>query len=195
MMQAGEKAKDFKGTIRKLAQYLSVYKWSILIVVIFAIASTIFAIVGPKILGKATTKLFEGVMNMVRGTGEGIDFAYIAQILLFLLGIYAVSSLFSYIQGYIMTGVSMKVTYNMRKEISDKVQRLPFSYYDKTNKGEVLSHITNDVDAISPVSSTHLDVYKRQVCNNLYHVFHPKWSHIRHLCQSKYLQVNRPWPY
>ncbi len=149
MMQAGEKAKDFKGTIRKLAQYLSVYKWSILIVVIFAIASTIFAIVGPKILGKATTKLFEGVMNMVRGTGEGIDFAYIAQILLFLLGIYAVSSLFSYIQGYIMTGVSMKVTYNMRKEISDKVQRLPFSYYDKTNKGEVLSHITNDVDAIS----------------------------------------------
>ena len=98
MMQAGEKAKDFKGTIRKLAQYLSVYKWSILIVVIFAIASTIFAIVGPKILGKATTKLFEGVMNMVRGTGEGIDFAYIAQILLFLMGIYAVSSLFSYIQ-------------------------------------------------------------------------------------------------
>ena len=103
--------------LRKLAQYLSVYKWSILIVVIFAIASTIFAIVGPKILGKATTKLFEGVMNMVRGTGEGIDFAYIAQILLFLLGIYAISSLFSYIQGYIMTGVSMKVTYNMRKEM------------------------------------------------------------------------------
>lgn len=149
MVMTGEKAKDFKGTFNKLAKLLSQYRISLIIVFVFAVASTIFTIVGPEILGKATTKLFEGVMGMVMGTGKGVDFDYIAQILLKLIGLYVISAIFSYIQGYIMTGISMKVTYKLRKDIAAKVHKLPFSYYDTTSNGEVLSHITNDVDAIS----------------------------------------------
>ena len=148
-MRGGEQARDFKGTMKKLLQYLSVYKVSIIIVLIFAIASTIFSIVGPKILGNATTKLFEGVVAQIAGTGTGIDFVYIRNIILELLVLYLVSAAFSYVQGWIMTDVSMKVTYQFRKEISQKINRMPLRYFDGTNHGEILSRITNDVDTIS----------------------------------------------
>ena len=148
-MMPGEKAKDFKGSLKKLALYLSVYKLRLFFVLIFAVASTIFMIVGPKILGRATTALFEGIMNMIANNGEGIDFNYIGQIILFLLGLYVISSVFSYIQGYIMTGVSMKVTYDLRRNIFAKINRLPFKYFDKTSYGEVLSFLTNDIETIN----------------------------------------------
>ncbi|HEX2985213.1 MAG TPA: ABC transporter ATP-binding protein [Caproiciproducens sp.] len=148
-MMRGEKAKDFKGTFRKLLQYLGKYKLSILIVIIFAVASTVFSIVGPKILANAVNALFNGLMNKISGTGSGIDFGYIGNIILELVGLYLISALFSLIQGYIMTGVAVKVTYNLRREIAAKVQRLPFRYYDTTTTGEVLSHFTNDVDAVN----------------------------------------------
>ncbi|TCS78468.1 ATP-binding cassette subfamily B protein [Tepidibacillus fermentans] len=144
----GEKARDFKGTMKKLAQYLSEYKLSILTVLIFAIASAGFSIVGPKILGKATTKLFEGVMAKIAGTGN-VDFTAIGKIMITLIGLYLLSSLFGYIQGWIMSGVSMKVSYRFRKDISEKINRMPFRYFDNTNQGEVLSRVTNDVDTLS----------------------------------------------
>ena len=143
-----EKAKDFKGTLKKLLQYISTYKYLILIVILFAVGSTIFAILGPNILGDATTLLFEGLMNKISGTG-GIDYSAIAKVLMTLFGIYLVSASFSYIQGFIMSGVSNKITYRLRKEISSKIHKLPLSYYDKTTVGDVLSRITNDVDTIA----------------------------------------------
>jgi ATP-binding cassette subfamily B protein len=149
MMRGGEKARDFKGTMSKLIKYLSVYKVSIIIVFVFAVASTVFSILGPKILGKATTKLFEGVMSQISGSGSGVDFAYIGNILLLLVGLYVLSAIFSYIQGWIMTNVSMKLTYEFRKQISQKINRLPLQYFDGTNHGEILSRITNDVDTVS----------------------------------------------
>lgn len=145
----GEKPSDFNGTIKKLLQYIGKYKISVIFVILFAIVSTIFMIVGPKTLGQATTEIFNGLMRQISGTGEGIDFGRVAQILLFLLTIYLISAGFSYAQGWIMTGVTMKVTYRMRKEISEKIQNLPFSYYDTTTNGEVLSRLTNDVDSIT----------------------------------------------
>ena len=148
-MMRGEKAHDFKGTMRKLIRYLGFYKISIVIVMLFAVASTIFSIAGPKILGKATTKLFEGVMGQIAGTGTGIDFGYIGQILLITLALYLGSSLFAYIQGWIMSGISMDITYRFRKDIADKINRMPFKYFDSTSQGEVLSRITNDVDTVS----------------------------------------------
>ncbi|UVI28446.1 ABC transporter ATP-binding protein [Paenibacillus spongiae] len=149
MMMPGEKAKDFKGTFKKLISYLGQYKVAVTLVIVFAIGSTIFNILGPKILGEATTKVFEGVMNMISGTGDGIDFGYVSQIMLILVILYIISALFAYIQGYIMSNVAMKVTYNLRRDISKKIHKLPLKYFDKRNYGEVLSHITNDVDAIS----------------------------------------------
>ena len=149
MMAPGEKAKDFKGAMKKLVSYLSRYKFRILIVLIFAIASTIFSIIGPKILGRATNILTDGIMSKITGTGAGIDFAGIGKIILLLIGLYLLSSLFSYIQGWIMSGVSMKVTYNLRNDIAKKINRLPLSYYDKTTHGEVLSRVTNDVDTLA----------------------------------------------
>ncbi|MCX6056445.1 MAG: ABC transporter ATP-binding protein [Chloroflexi bacterium] len=149
MMRTVEKPRNFKATMAKLVNYLSVYKVSIIIVFVFAIASTIFSIAGPKILGKATTKLFEGIVSQIAGTGTGIDFVYIGNIVMIMIGLYLVSSVFSYIQGWIMTGVSMKLTYQFRKEISGKINRLPLRYFDNTNQGEVLSRVTNDVDTIS----------------------------------------------
>ncbi|WP_442867940.1 ABC transporter ATP-binding protein [Caproiciproducens sp. CPB-2] len=149
MMMHGEKAKDFKGTFKKLVRYMGKYKFSLITVLVFAVASTVFSIVGPKILGSATNALFTGIMSQITGAGTGIDFGYIAGIMLWLVGLYLVSALFSYIQSYIMTGISMKVTYQLRREIAAKIQKLPFQYYDTTSNGEVLSHITNDVDAIS----------------------------------------------
>lgn len=149
MMRGGEKANDFKGTMAKLLKYLSDYKVSIIVVMVFAIASTVFSIIGPKILGKATTKLFEGIVGQIAGTSTGIDFTYIGQIILLLLGLYVISAAFSYAQGWIMTNISMKLTYRFRKEISQKINRMPLRYFDGTNHGEVLSRITNDVDTIS----------------------------------------------
>ncbi|HPU58252.1 MAG TPA: ABC transporter ATP-binding protein [Candidatus Avimonas sp.] len=149
MMAPGEKAKDFKGAMKKLVSYLSRYKFRTLIVLIFAIASTIFSIIGPKILGRATNILTDGIMSKITGTGAGIDFAGIGKIILLLIGLYLLSSLFSYIQGWIMSGVSMKVTYNLRNDIAKKINRLPLSYYDKTTHGEVLSRVTNDVDTLA----------------------------------------------
>ena len=143
-----EKAKDFKGTMKKLLQYLGAYKISIVAVIIFAIGSTVFNIVGPKILGRATTEIFKGLVRKVSG-GSGIDFTKIGKILGMLLVLYLCSALFSLIQGYIMTGVSQKLTYRMRKEISEKINRLPMNYFDKMTHGEVLSRITNDVDTLS----------------------------------------------
>ena len=149
VMRGGEKARDFKGTMAKLIKYMSVYKTSFIIVFIFAIASTVFSIVGPKILGKATTKLFEGVMAKIAGTGTGVDFTYIGNIIVLLIGLYFISAIFSYIQGWIMTNISMKITYQFRKEISQKINRLPLRYFDGTSHGEILSRITNDVDTVS----------------------------------------------
>ncbi len=145
----GEKAKDFKGTFKKLVRYMGKYKFSLITVLVFAVASTVFSIVGPKILGSATNALFTGIMSQITGAGTGIDFGYIAGIMLWLIGLYLISALFSYVQSFVMTGVSMKVTYQLRREIAAKIQKLPFQYYDTTSNGEVLSHITNDVDAIS----------------------------------------------
>ncbi|MEA5078110.1 MAG: ABC transporter ATP-binding protein [Anaerolineaceae bacterium] len=149
MMRGGEKARDFKGTFGKLLKYLAVYKVSLIVVLIFAIASTVFAILGPKILGNATTKLFEGIMAQIAGSGTGVDFVYIGRILLWLAVLYVISAAFSYVQGWIMTSITMKVTYQFRKEIAAKINRMPLRYFDGTNHGEVLSRITNDVDTIS----------------------------------------------
>ena len=145
---SNEKAKDVKGTMKKLMAYLSAYKIGIFFVIVFAIGSTIFNIVGPKILGKATTEIFKGLVRKVSG-GSGIDFDKIAHIVLTLLCLYLTSAVFSFVQGYIMTGVSQKLTYRLRKEISEKINRLPMNYFDKQTHGEVLSRITNDVDTLS----------------------------------------------
>jgi len=145
----GEKARDFKGTIRKLIGYLGAYNRSIVIVLFVAAISTVFMIVGPKILGRATTKLFEGVVAMVSGTGSGIDFAYISQILLVVLSLYLISSMFSFIQGWVMSGISADLTYRFRQDIAAKINRMPLKYFDSTSQGEVLSRVTNDVDTIS----------------------------------------------
>ena len=143
-----EKAKDVKGTTKKLANRLSEHKIAIIIVMIFAIGSTIFSIVGPKILGNATTEIYTGLMNKINGTG-GIDFAKIGKIILFALGLYAVSALFSMIQSYIMAGVAQKATYKIRNELTEKINKLPMKYFDKKTNGEVLSIISNDVDTLS----------------------------------------------
>ena len=143
----GEKAKDFKGSMKKIIQYMERYKVRFLIMFIFAIAGTIFNIVGPKILGKATMELFNGLVAKVSGTG-GIDFGKIAQILLFALDLYLCSAIFSFIQGFIMTGISNDVTYNLRKDISKKMNRLPLKYFESRTNGEILSRVTNDVDTL-----------------------------------------------
>ena len=144
-----EKAKNFKGTTKKLInEYLSKYKIALIIVFIFAIGSTIFTIVGPKILGNATTEIFNGIVGKISG-GTGIDFGKIGKILLTLIGLYVISALFSFIQGFTMTGVAQKITYKLREDISKKINRLPMKYFDKKTHGEVLSVITNDVDTLS----------------------------------------------
>lgn len=149
MVRGGEKARDFKGTMKKLIKYLSAYKISIISVFILAALSASFSIAGPKILSKAITKIFEGVMNKITGQGSGIDFEYVGKIILILIGLYGLSALFGYLQGWIMSGVAMKVTYRFRKEISEKINRLPLKYFESTNQGEILSRITNDVDTIT----------------------------------------------
>ncbi len=148
-MMAGDRAKDFKGTFRQFVGYMGSYKFSVLIVMAFAVCSTVFMIIGPKILGNATTVLAEGIMGMYTGSSDGIDFAAIGEILLFLAGLYVVSSFFSLMQGFIMTNISVKLTYRMRKDISEKLNRLPLSYFDKNPNGEILSRVTNDIDTLS----------------------------------------------
>ena len=147
-MRGGEKAKDFKGTLGKLFKYLRPYYFRLVIVVIFASASTVFAIVGPKILAIATDKLSEGIMAKVAGTG-GIDFDYIGQIILILVGLYLISALFSYIQGFITSTISQRVAYDLRTSISQKMDRMPLSYFDKHTSGDILSRVTNDIDTIA----------------------------------------------
>ena len=143
----GEKAKDFSGAVKKLLRYMSEYKIRLIGMMIFAIVGTVFNIVGPKILGKATTELFNGLVAKVNGTG-GIDFDKIGKILLWTLGLYLCSAAFSFVQGFIMTGISNDVSYSLRKDISGKMNRLPMKYYESRTYGEVLSRITNDVDTL-----------------------------------------------
>ena len=150
MQVGGGKAKDFKGTVSKLLKYLKPYRISIITVLVFAIGSAAFSIIGPKILGKATTKLFEGLVSKVSGeVGAAIDFTYIGNIIALLLVLYVISAVFSFIQGFIMSGVAQKVSYNLRKEIAEKINRMPLKYFDKMTHGEVLSRVTNDVDTVS----------------------------------------------
>ena len=146
-MGTGEKAKDFKGSIKKIARYMLRYKFRLILMLICAVAGTVFTIIGPKILGKATTELFNGLVAKIGGTGE-IDFGRIGEILIFLLCLYAVSALFSLIQGFIMTGISNDVSYNLRRDISKKFSRLPMKYYESRTYGEILSRVTNDVDML-----------------------------------------------
>ena len=146
-MMPGEKAKDFKGTFRKLLSYMGRYKIALIAVMIFAAGSTVFNIIGPKVLAKATTELFEGMMAKFAGTG-GIDFQRIGQILLLLLGLYALSALLSFVQGLLMTEVSQKLCFRFRREISEKINRMPMAYFESRTVGEVLSRITNDVDTL-----------------------------------------------
>jgi ATP-binding cassette, subfamily B, multidrug efflux pump len=148
MMRRGEKPRDFKGTLKKLIQYLGQYKLLILFIWLLAIASTIASIVGPKILGNATTKLFEGVLAQIAGTGS-VDFVYIGNIMVLTLTLYLISALLSYGQGWIMSNVAMNITYRFRKDIAEKINRMPLRYFDGTNHGEILSRITNDVDTVS----------------------------------------------
>ncbi len=149
MMAGSEKAKDFKGTMKKLLNRLSPYKVSLIFVVLFAIGSAVFTIVGPKILGNATTEIFEGLVSKVSGSGSGIDFTSISKTLVMLVGLYVISALFSFVQTFVTSDISQKVSYNLRKEISEKINKLPLKYFDGTTNGEVLSRVTNDVDAIS----------------------------------------------
>ena len=144
-----EKAKDFKGTIKRIFKYMGAYKISLFFVFIFSIGSAIFSIVGPKILGRATTEIFNGLVGKVMGTTAGINFEKIAGILLTLLGLYLISMIFSYIQGFIMTGVGQKITYTLREQISNKFHKLPLKYYESQTTGEILSRVTNDVDTVS----------------------------------------------
>ena len=146
-LRGGAKAKDFKGSLKKLVKYMSVYKVQMLFVAVFAVCGTVFNIVGPKILGKATTEIFNGLVSKVSG-GSGMDFGKIGQILLITLGLYVVSALCSFIQGMIMTGISQKTTYRLRKDITEKVNRMPMDYFDTKPVGEVLSRVTNDVDTL-----------------------------------------------
>ena len=155
-MMKGDKARDFKGTMKKLIVYLGSHKLATLIVIILSMVSTVFSIFGPKILGNATTVLFEGVMQQITGTGPGIDFNAIGTILLTALGLYVLSAILAYVQGWIMTGVSVDITYNLRKNIAAKINRIPLKYFDGTSHGEVLSRITNDVETVNQTLSQSL---------------------------------------
>ena len=147
-MRRGEKAKDFKGTVRKLLAYLGYYKIAVLVVMLFAVGSTIFNVVGPRILGRATTELFNGLISKITGTG-GIDFQKIGHTLLLLIGIYAMSASFAFIQGWIMSGIAQKMSFRLRGDISRKINRMPIAYFESNTVGDVLSRITNDVDTMT----------------------------------------------
>ena len=144
---SAEKAKDFKTAMKRLLNYMKRYRLQLAVMMVFAVGSTIFNIVGPKVLGKATTELYEGLVSKISG-GAGIDFGKIGEILLFALGLYLISSAFSFIQGFIMTGISNQVTYNLRKDISVKINKIPLKYFVSRTHGEILSRITNDIDTL-----------------------------------------------
>ncbi len=146
-MMPGEKAKDFKGTMKKLSSRLSKYRFGLLVMLIFAVGSTVFAIVGPTIMGDATTIIYEGLISKING-GNGIDFTALSKILITLIILYGVSALLSFVQGWIMTGISQKVSYRFRRDISEKIHRMPMNYFDTTSHGEILSRVTNDVDTL-----------------------------------------------
>lgn len=146
-MAPGEKPKDLKGSIGKIFTYMGSFKIAVFCVIVFAVVGTVFNVVGPKVMGRATTVLSEGLMNKISQTG-GIDFERIGRILLLTLGLYAISSLFSFFQGFIMSGITQKVCYRLRKEISEKINRMPMKYFESRTYGEVLSRITNDVDTL-----------------------------------------------
>jgi len=148
MMAPGEKPKDFKGTLRQLAAYLAPYRVTITLVFVLAIGSTLFSIVGPKIMGNATTELFNGILAKLASSGD-VPFDTIGRILLTALGLYLLSSAFNYLQGWLMTNVAVQVTYKMRQEVMRKIGRLPFRYFDGTTHGEVLSLLANDIDTVS----------------------------------------------
>ena len=158
MMMPGEKPKSFRKTMRTFLKYLKPYRLQLILVFIFAIASTVFAIIGPKLLGNATTRLFEGVVAKAMRIcpARHIDFGYIGRIALILLGLYLLSAVFNYIQGYIMSGIAMKVTYAFRKNIAEKIKRMPLKYFDTKTHGEVLSHVTNDIDTINTTLTQNL---------------------------------------
>ena len=149
MRGPAEKAKDFKGTMKTLASYLAKYKLSIIIVFIFAIGSVTFSVIGPKILGKATTEIFNGLVSKVSGSGKGIDFDAIKKILISLIILYVISTVFSFVHGFVMSGISQKVAYNLRDELVKKLNRLPMKYFDTKTHGEVLSRFTNDIDTLA----------------------------------------------
>lgn len=148
-MMAGEKAKDFKASIKRLLTYLSPYKLAITAVLLFAILSTVFTIVGPRILAKAIDELYSGLVRIISGKPEGIRFDYIGRVLLILLGLYGISAAFSYLQGFIMADVSTTVSYRLRNAIGQKINKLPLSFFDKVSQGEILSRVTNDVDLLN----------------------------------------------
>jgi len=148
-MMRGEKARDFKGTFKRLAHYLGKYNLLILGVLVIAAASTVFSILGPKILGRATTQLFQDVAAMIAGTGTGVNYDVIGRILIQVLTLYVISAFLAFLQGYIMAGVSTDITYRFRQDIEQKINRLPLQYFDKTSQGEILSRVTNDVDIVS----------------------------------------------
>ena len=172
-----EKAKDFKGSILKLLKYIGRYKIALAFVIIFAVASTVFNILGPKIMGNATTELFNGIISKFSG-GAGIDFAAIANILLWLIALYVASALFAFIQGLIMVNISQKIGYRMRNEIIRKINRLPMNYFDKKQTGEVLSIVTNDVDTLTTglnQSTTQLITSAATIIGVLYMMFSINW--------------------
>ena len=148
MAKDTEKAKDFKGTIKKIVNYIKAYRVGIFIVLFFTILSTIFSIIGPTILGNITTEIFEGLVEKITNQG-GIDFDYINKTVILLLSLYGFSSICAFIQGYIMNTISCRVAYSLRVEISEKINRLPMKYFDKLTHGEILSRITNDVDTLT----------------------------------------------
>ncbi len=155
-MMKGDKARDFKGTMQKLIAYLGPHKIAAVVTIILAMVSTVFSIFGPKILGNATTLLFDGVIEQITGSGPGIDFNAIGRILLTALGLYVLSAVLAYIQGWIMAGVSVDITYNLRRNIAAKINRMPLKYFDGTNHGEIISRITNDVDTVNQTLSQSL---------------------------------------
>lgn len=148
-VMAGVKAKDFKGTLKTLLKYIGRYRISVVFVMILAVLSTLFAVLGPRVLGYATTSIFSGLTGMVEGSSQGIDFAYVGKIISLLLVIYIASALFQYLQGFIMAKVTTRITYNMRRDVSHKINLLPLSYFDRHSYGEVLTLITNDIDTIN----------------------------------------------
>jgi len=154
-LMPGEKSRDFKGTMRKLLAYLGPYRWGLLVVMVLATAATILSIVGPKVLGTATTTLFEGVVKKLTRSGD-IDFAKIGSILLTVLGLYVSSAILQYIQGWVVSGIAVKITYTLRKDIIAKINRMPFRAFDATNHGEILSRMTNDVDTVNQTLSQSL---------------------------------------